>query len=198
MAMIGTAALAYSWQMQNQELVKASDDVSRLQRSQMVVDIDEIQRDQWLIALDKDISSVKPDPELLSVEAREAFEATLVWETHMKGRVADSPIEYQNQLAQRDAILAQAEKLAEANDYKALTQALQGLTRNSKDLTRALDQKFFDEVDRATGKVASLESNMRGWYLIGTALLLLSSITASLSLEVTLRHIEVRKVQRRN
>src|SRR5216684_6405564 len=54
LATVGTFVLANSWISQNRELVRAYDDVSRLQRSQLVIEHDEIWRDQWLIALNQE------------------------------------------------------------------------------------------------------------------------------------------------
>ena len=61
LAVIGTVGLANSWIRQNRELVGAYENLSRLQRSQLVIDTDEIARDQWLIALDQELTKEKPN-----------------------------------------------------------------------------------------------------------------------------------------
>lgn len=189
LAVIGTLGLAYSWDVQNRELISAVDDTTRLQRSQLVIDIDEISRDQWLIALDQEIAKEKPNADLLAVTAHGALEATLQWQSHMKGRVADSQDEYRKQLAERDLILEQAEKVAESKNYRALVAALEGLTTDARGLTAELDEKFSVRVDAANHRVTKAESRMRTWYFVATAFLLLSSILASVFLELTLRRV---------
>lgn len=192
LAVIGTALLIISWVRQNRELVRASEDVSRLQRSQLVIDTDEIARDQWLIALDQEMSKTKPSQELLAAEARGALEGFLRWQTHMEERVAESSDEYKNELAARDLILSQAEKLEQAGDYKTMMALLQRFTVMSHTLnsTAELDKHFFAKVDDANNKVAELEGQVRSLYVLGTAFLLLSSILASVFLDVTLRQVE--------
>ena len=99
--------------------------------------------------------------------------------------------EYQEQLANRDALLAQAGKLDQAKDYKALMEILDRIVKMSKasDMTANLDQQFLAEVDAANGRVSESESRMQFWYFVATALLLLSSVAGSVLLELTLRKI---------
>jgi hypothetical protein len=197
LAAIGTLALIYSWVHQNRELVRAYEEMSRLQRSQLVIDTDEVARDQWLIALDQEMTKQKPDEEFLAVAAHGALEGFLRWQTHMEGRVTESPEEYAKELAARDFLLRQAEGLAQTKDYRALMAVLQKLTVTSRDLhsTAELDKRFFAKVDAANDKIAESEGSVRSWYVIGTASLLLSTILASIFLEVTLRRIELQTHQ---
>ena len=53
-----------------------------------------------------------------------------------------------------------------------------------------LDEQFFAAVDAANNRVAEIEGSVRRRYLVGTALLLLSTIVVSVLLELTLRRLE--------
>jgi hypothetical protein len=196
LAAIGTIGLINSWARQNRELVRANENVYLLQRSQLVIDIDEIARDQWLIAIDQEIAKEKPNSEFLVVAARGALEGFLRWQTHMEGRVDGSTDEYKKELAARGSMLAQADKLVEAKDYRSLTALLQNLTEMSHNLhsTNYLDNQFFSAVDVANTKVAENEGRVLFWYVLGTSLLFLSSMLASVFLEVTLRRMETNKL----
>src|SRR5258708_31309830 len=127
LAVIGMVALTIAWVRQNRELILANEDMFRLQRSQLVIDSDEIARDQWLIALDQEIAKEKPDAEFLVIAAQGSIEGFLKWESHMEGRVADSPELYKKELAARGILLSQAKKLAEAKNYRSLMALLQKL-----------------------------------------------------------------------
>jgi hypothetical protein len=192
LAVVGTMGLANSWIVQNRELTRAYEDVSRLQRSQLVIDTDQIARDQWLIAMDQEIAKEHPNEELLAATAHGALQGFLMWQTHMEGRVTESPDEYKKELAARDLMLAQAQKLANNKDYKSLMAALQKITTMSHALhtTDELDKQFFAAVDAANDQVAEIETRVRFWYVFGTTLLLLSSVLASVLLELTLRRME--------
>lgn len=192
LAVIGTLGLIDAWDHQNRELARATENVSRLQRSQLVIDNDEIARDQWLIALDQEISKPKPNEEFLTNAAQGAIEAFLLWQTHMKIRVAASPLEYQKELNTRDAMIAQAEEFAGAKDYGGLIAMLQKLAAmpQTRQLTAELDKEFFAEVSAADNRVADIESRMRFWYVFGTFLLLLSTLFANIFLDRTLRRME--------
>jgi len=85
LAVIGSFGLAYSWQVQNRELVHAYDDVTRLQRSQLVVENDEVWRDQWIIALSQEVVKDKPNEVWLAETAHQALEGVVRWQTHMRG-----------------------------------------------------------------------------------------------------------------
>jgi hypothetical protein len=192
LAVIGTVSLTTAWVRQNRELVRAYDNISRLQRSQLVIDTDEIARDQWLIALDQEIAKQKPNEDFLATAAHGALEGFLRWQTHMEGRVAESPGQYKEELAARDFILGQAEKSAQSKDYRTLMALLHKLTRMSDTLhpTAELDKQFFAAVDAANDRVSESEGKVRFWYVFGTAFLLLSSLLASITLEITLRKVE--------
>ena len=191
LAVIGTVGLTLAWVRQNRELVRAYEDIARLQRSQLVIDTDEIWRDQWLIALDQEIAKEKPNEEFLATAAHGALEGFLRWQTHMEGRVAQSPEEYKKELAARDFMLSQAGKLAQDKNYRPLIALLSKLEAMSHSLhsTAELDKQFFAAVDAANDRVAEIEGRVRFWYIVGTAFLLLSSILASVSLEATLRRM---------
>jgi hypothetical protein len=197
LATIGTIGLGYSWYIQNFELVRATEDVSRLERSQLVIDSDEIARDQWLIALDQEIIKQKPDEAFLSAAARAALEGVVRWQTHMMGRVSESGEQYAAELAVRDALFDKAQKLDEAKDYKGLMTLLNRILAASKaqKTTAALDQQYFTNVDAANDRVAGLEREVRNLYFLATAFLLLSTASGSILLEITLRKMAKDTIQ---
>jgi hypothetical protein len=55
--------------------------------------------------------------------------------------------------------------------------------------TAESDQKFFQAVDEANSRVSMLQRKVRLTYLFATALLLLSSVWGSVSLDMTLRKV---------
>jgi hypothetical protein len=176
--------------LQNDELSQATGEVSRLQRSQAVVDTDETQRDQWLIALDEEIVKDKPSPALLSAAAHNALECTVRRESHMAERVSNTSDEYKQAIAEREAIEAQADVLLAKQDYKALIAVLNHFVDvDRKGGTASQDKKYFDTVDEANATVSMMQRRVRLTYLWATALLLLSSVLGSVSLDMTLRKI---------
>jgi branched-subunit amino acid aminotransferase/4-amino-4-deoxychorismate lyase len=194
LALFGTVALCLSWFRDTHDLTKARENLARLQRSQLVIDIDKVGRDQWLIAMDQEIAKAKPDPYFLAFASRGALEGAVRWATHMEGRVAASPEEYEQELKARDELLANAQKWEDARDYKNLNRVL-GLLNQRMRSTAAvarLDKQFFDSIDAAQDKVARLERGVREWYIAGTGSLLPSTILASIFLEIGLRKIEIK------
>jgi hypothetical protein len=192
LAALGTLSLTFAWLRENDELARAKSNMDRLQRSQLVIDIDQIARDQWIIALNQERAKPKPDEELLATEAYGALQGFATWQSHMETRVANSSEESKAELAARDAILANAKKLAAANDYKGVMRLLfqLGQMSHNTNSTAKLDERFFASVDTARGRVADLEYDIRLWYVLGTGLLLLSSIFASVLLEISLKRLE--------
>lgn len=192
LAAAGTTALVYSWSYEKQELSRASEEVNRLQRSQLVIDIDQVARDQWIIAFNQELAKSNPNPDVLAMTANGAVMNLVIWQSHMEMRVAKSPIEYQQTIKAREAIVAQAGQLANAKNYSSLAQMLQKfeeLSRASNSTSR-LDKEFFAQVDAANAKVAEIEANMRWWYIVGTAALLLSNILSNLLLDRSFKRIE--------
>jgi CRISPR/Cas system CMR-associated protein Cmr1 (group 7 of RAMP superfamily) len=49
---------------------------------------------------------------------------------------------------------------------------------------------FFARIDEANARIAEIEGAMRFWYLAGTAMLLFSSVLASILMDKSLRRIE--------
>src|SRR5215212_1183141 len=84
LAAIGTAALIYSWSYEKRELIRASEEVNRLQRSQLVIDIDEVARDQWIIAFNQELSKSEPNQDVLAVTANGAIMNLVRWQSHME------------------------------------------------------------------------------------------------------------------
>src|SRR6266850_6073007 len=188
----GTLALIYSWSYEKHQLARASEEVSRLQRSQLVIDIDEVARDQWIIAFDQELSKSEPSHDVLAVTANGAVVNLITWQSHMEMRVAKSPAEYQQTIAARKAIVAQAQRYADAKNYSELAkilQAFQEMSRASNSTSR-LDEAFFAQVNAANDKVAEIEATMRLWYIVGTAALLLSSVLSSLLAERGFQRLE--------
>src|SRR5262245_23868713 len=132
LAATGTAALVYSWSNEKQKLARASEEVNRLQRSQLVIDIDQVARDQWIIALNQELSKSEPNQDVLAVAANAAVRNFVTWQSHMEMRVATSSAEYQQTIASRTAIVVQAQKYADGKNYTALTKMLQGFQEMSR------------------------------------------------------------------
>jgi mevalonate kinase len=194
LAVAGTASLVYSWSYEKEELSRATDEVNRLQRSQLVIDIDEVARDQWIIAFNQELSKSEPNQELLAVTSYGAVNNLLMLQSHMEMRVAKSREQYQQTIAARNALITRAKEFAEAKNYSALAQILnkfQELSRASNSTSR-LDDEYFAAVDTANSKVAEIESNMRWWYMAGTAALLLSSLLSSVLLDRSFQRLEHR------
>ncbi len=189
LAVIGTAALIYSWSYEKQELARAYEEVNRLQRSQLVIDTDEVARDQWIIALNQEIGKSKPNQDVLAVTARGALVTLVRWQSHMEMRVAKSSAEYTQTIATREAIVAQAHRYADAKDYSGLVKMLKNIQENlwASNSTSHLDDAFFAQVDEANAKVAEIEATMRWCYIAGTAALLLSSVLSNLLLDRSFR-----------
>lgn len=192
LAIIGTSGLTYAWVRQNHELIHAYEESTRLQRSQLVIDLDEIARDQWLIAFNQEVGKEKPSDDALITDAEGSVEAVLMWQTHMAGRVAESSDEYNEILKARGELREKAAKLREVKDYKGLIELLHKLAEPSRNqqMIASLDKKFAASVKAANDKVAEIEGSMSLWYVVGTTFLLFSSILASVSLEITLRRLE--------
>jgi hypothetical protein len=192
LAAAGTASLIYSWSYEKQELARASEEVNRLQRSQLVIDIDEVARDQWIIAFNQELSKSEPNQDVLAVTASGVVMNLVRWQSHMEMRVAKSSEQYQQTIAAREAIITQAQQYANAKNYSALAQMVQKFQELSRaaSSTSRLDDKFFAAVDAANAKVAEVEASMRWWYVIGTAALLLSSIMSSLLLDRSFQRLE--------
>jgi len=192
LAALGTAALVYSWSYEKQELARASEEVNRLQRSQLVIDIDEVARDQWIIAFNQELTKSEPNQDMLAVAAHSALVNLVTWQSHMEMRVAQSAADYQNTIAARKAIVAQAQQYADAKNYSALAKVLQSFQEMSRasNSTSRLDDKFFAQVDAANAKVAAVEANMRWWYIVGTAMLLFSTILSNVLLDRSFQRLE--------
>jgi len=200
LAAVGTFALVYSWTYEKKELADATEDMARLQRSQLVIDIDEVARDQWIIAFNQEVGKVNPNPDVLAVTANGAVTNLVMWQSHMEMRVAKSAEQYQLAIAGRETIIAQARQYADKKDYKALSKMLQDFERTSResDSTSHLDTKFFSEVDEANARVSAAESGMRLWYILGTAALLLSSIVSNVLLERSSQRLERQILSKRS
>lgn len=192
LAVAGTAALIFSWSYEKQELARASEEVNRLQRSQLVIDIDEVSRDQWIIAFNQELSKSEPNQDVLALTAYGAVRNLVTWQSHMEMRVSKSSTQYQQTIAARKAIVAQSQQYADAKNYSALAQMLQKFQEISRasNSTSRLDDEFSAQVDAANAKVAEIEANMRWWYISGTAALLLSSILSNLLLDRSFKHLE--------
>src|SRR5437870_4874209 len=86
---IGTALSGYATVVQFTLSPKSADERSRLQRSQLVVDIAEGQRDQWQIALNQELARDKRNNAVLSVAALEYIRAAARWRAYLKMRVSE-------------------------------------------------------------------------------------------------------------
>jgi hypothetical protein len=197
LAVIGTAALAYSWYLQSGELVRASDYMARLERTQFIIENDELSLDQWLIALDQELAKPAPNEEIVTVAAHKEYEENLRLISHMKERVAVSGAEKQQIIDMRTALENRANKLAESKDYKTLLNAIRELVRSGKDMNTIenLDQQYSQSLEEAHNRIAVLERQVRFYYFCATGLLLLSSLLASVFLELTLRKVAEQNLQ---
>ncbi len=177
---------------EKEELARASENVARLQRSQLVIDIDEVDKDQWIIAFTQERNKSQPNEQVLTVTARGAVSSVAMWESHMEMRVASSQAHFEQTIAARKAIIAKAQEYADAKNWTALADMFDNfdkLFRSSNALAR-LDQQFSAEVDAARTNVSRIEAEMRWWYVIGTAALLLSTIVSNVLLERSFRKLE--------
>ena len=195
-AVAGTAALVYSWSVEKRELARVSEALNRLQRSQMVVNIDQLARDQWLIALNQELTKAEPNSDFLAVAANEALTNFVIWHSHMEMRVAGTSAESERVIAGRETAIAEAKRLEEARDYPKLLRMLQMLHAEARrsNSTAILDRAFFSRVDQASAELARIEARMRLWFMLGTAMLLFGSTLSGILLDRSLDRLGLRSV----
>ncbi len=191
-AVAGTLSLIYAWKLQNYDVAAAADTRGLLMRSQLVVNLWEAKRDQWVIALNQELIKPKPDRQFLSMAAAEANKATLMWQGYLKVRTTKAQSERQNIFAERDNLIAGIDKLLERSDPNALMQVLDANVRTFKAYKSldALDQQYFQVVDQTDGEIQRATWWMSTFYAAGTALMLLSTIISSVQLAQALRPLD--------
>lgn len=183
-AVLGTVALAYAWKVQNYDLASATDIRASLQRSQLVVNLWEAKRDQWVIAMDQELTKTQPDRLFLARATAEASKATIMWQGYMKVRVEKNGAERERIFTARNQLLSGIDVLLAKVDTKALQEVFSAnvSTFNSSQSLEALDQRYFAIIDETDEAARIANKKMSTFYVAGTALMLLSTIVASLQL----------------
>jgi hypothetical protein len=194
LAILGTLILCYATILQLTKAPETAETKSRLQRSQLVIDIAEGQRDQWLIALNQELTRDKPNRSMLAAAALESITTNARWRSYLAMRTAKSQDEANAAISERDAIIAQAEELNKRGDVDGLI----GMTRafaivmKSRNELRQSDNLFFAEVDEANAMDTKISTRIAASYVIGSTIMLISTVVSTLQSNRTLNKIEDR------
>jgi hypothetical protein len=165
----GSALLFVAFIAQNAIMPLWTDEVRRLERSQLAIDIETARRDLWVVAF-ADASRTKADPELVAtflVRVLEANKRLLSWSA---GRIAQSAEEYSKILADRDITIERARQLAKSRDPSALLPMAARAAKDTEVLLPLHDEKFFEAVDDARSRETRWYWTFVGMYVVGSAL----------------------------
>jgi hypothetical protein len=124
LAVLGSAALVVAWHSQNVALAAATDTRLSLQRSQLVISLWETKRDQWVIAMNQELSKTSPDRAWLARTLAEANKATIMWQGYMKLRIEKNSEARKQILAQRNHLFdgwTRSRPSSTRKDYKTST-----------------------------------------------------------------------------
>jgi len=190
----GTLILCYATFLQLTKAPETAEAKSRLQRSQLVIDIAEGQRDQWLIALNQELTRDKPNRSMLAAAAVESITTNARWRSYLALRTAKSQDEANAAISERDAIIAQAEELNKRGDVDGLigmTRAFAIVMKGRNEL-RQSDSLFFAEVDEANATDAMISARIAASYVLGSIIMLISTVASALQSNRTLNKIEDR------
>jgi hypothetical protein len=192
LAIFGTAVLGYATFLQFTKAPEASENRSRLQRSQLVVELAEITRDQWQIALDQELIRDKPNQSMLAETAFGNVSAAARWRALMLMRVAKTEEEYRSAISERESIIAHAETLRRTGDVDGLLKMNQTFVvfLKGRNELRELDDRFFVAVDEANMTDARIAKRVVGAYILGSIIMLISAVASTLLSNWTLNKIE--------
>jgi cell division septum initiation protein DivIVA len=177
---LGTLSLAYAWKVQNYDLAVAQDTRITLQRSQLVINLWEAKRDQWVIAVNQELAKSRPDQLFLAAARAQANKATIMWQGYMKLRVEkDGAV--REKIRRRNRLLSATDERLAMADTKSLLELSATDAASFKALKSldALDKQFVDVVDETDATVRIANGAMSKFYVLGTALMLLSTIISS-------------------
>jgi hypothetical protein len=191
LTVIGTTALAYAAVLQVTRSPETAEAKTRLQRSQLVVQIAETERDQWNIALNQEVTRGTPNQAMVRAAALQLVETTARWRAFMAMRVAHSPTDYDSAIAERETIIATARKLYDTGDAEHLLKLAQTLSSQIRDLKEVeqLDDKFFKDVDETNAEDTKVSRNITTFYIIGSTLMLISVVASTLQTNKVLTEI---------
>lgn len=192
LAIVGTFILGYATVLQLTRAPEIEETRNRLQRSQLIVDITEGQRDQWLIALNQELTRDKPNKSMLAEAAFESIQASARWRSYLAMRVANSQDAYRSAISEREGIISKAEGLKESGDTE-------GLLRMNREFTAAMknrrelgqyDDRFFSNVYEAEAMSARISSRIATSYILGSVIMLISSVAYTVQSNQLLKKIE--------
>ena len=194
LAIFGTGCLCYATFLQLTAAPQFSEEKTRQQRGQLVVDIFEGQRDQWRIAVNQELAREKRDPAVLAVAALEALRSTARWRAVLGFRAARSKEEYQSMIAQRDAIIARGLSLYQAGEIDELLRMLNGIgavVEGRKEIEQYDDAANVKMVETYQADEA-VSKRLLTAQIVGSILMLISVVGSSLQTAALLGTIQGR------
>jgi hypothetical protein len=192
LVILGTLILGYATVLQLTKAPETAETKNHLQRSQLVIDIAEGQRDQWLIALNQELTRNNPNRSMLAAAALESIKTNARWRSYLAMRTATSQEAYNAAISEREAIIAQAENLDKSGDVDGLvrmTRAFVTVMTNRNELAES-DNLFFAQVDEANAIDAKLSIRIAASYVLGSIIMLVSSVASALQSNRALNKIE--------
>jgi hypothetical protein len=182
LAAFGTAGLFIAWHSQYLTLAAATDTRMTLQRSQLVINLWEAKRDQWVIAMNQELSKTAPNRAWLARTLAETNKATIMWQGYMKLRIEKSEKGREQILADRNRLLDGIDALLMKLDTEGLEDVYTANVAvfNASRSLESLDQQFFAISDEGIAAERTAENRMAAAYMIGTGLMLLSTIVAGI------------------
>lgn len=194
LAVIGTVLLAYASVLQLTKIPDTAEERSRLQRSQLVVDLAEGQRDQWLIALNQEQTREHPNPAMLGVTALEYIETTERWRSYLALRSADSQEAHDSAINKRNNAIAAAKQRYDDNDVAGLLKQAHALkeaiSRNNE--IEQSDSQFAAETDQVNSDNSRINRRTTFCFIFGSALMIVSTAVSSLQTTRSLMKLEAR------
>jgi hypothetical protein len=194
LAIVGTFILGYATILQLTNAPETAETKGRLQRSQLIIDIAEGQRDQWLIALNQELTRDKPNRSMLAAAALESITTNARWRSYLAMRTAKSQDAANAAISEREAIIAQAEELNRRGDVDGLigmTRAFVSVMKKRNELGQS-DNLFFAEVDEANAMDTKISNRIAASYVLGSIIMLISAVASTVQSNRTLNKIEDR------
>lgn len=145
---IASCILFVAFLAQNVYSTQWASERARLERSQLVIDLEQTRRDYWLVLYESETSKAEANQRVLGLALENLLEANgnlLVWSS---GRTMSSGTDYQQALDARNRTRTEAQQLRQSGDIQGLS-ALAARTSIATAIQMPLtDQRFFAAVDK--------------------------------------------------
>lgn len=145
--LMGSLLIFASWLTQNWLKAHWENEKSKLERSQLAVDIEQNRMDEWTNALWQELHKEKPSKEVLGLSALKIIETSSNLSAWIRGRLMDDPAAYRDTIQKKKQLQSDARAMFEKGDYDNVVKASQYLQLLMKDTDDEAMEQFGLRVD---------------------------------------------------